>query len=504
MPKLLLLSVLLVLLSGVVLGAGLPVPVAQAAGQTTAAQAEAKAKPKAKAKAQTKAKAKTQSKVKAPVASKSKAVAKRSKKASAKAPSKPRIATVPLPASLGHKRQITSLAAQQPLSGSQRVVSLRQGCMGLNIGELPVDVAVAPPVGAALAEGPVDAVPSSPCQHYAYAINANGAVSVFAMVRPDSPGDVPDAPLVETVAPALDDVMEVVPHNGPTLADASHVRIIDIDPQLLEDPPAEGLFAFTPGQAGELDTLLPQLRVGVSVPDALQLLRVAVRVDDNERIVQLLSVSLLDAEREQLLERAVFLEREDMPAGWFSGRDGRGLQREFWISPVAYTRISRGVSEAKSKTVKGRAISKGGRVVRAAPRIIRSRAHTGVDYAASRGTPVHCVAAGTVVFAGRHAAYGNLVIVEHLGGFTSYYGHLDRFADGLQQGSVLGREEQLGVVGSTGRATGPHLHFEIRHDGNYLDVLEEPRNSSLWSLRGGDWVDFMTRVVFAQWIADRP
>jgi len=496
MPKLPLLRVLLVLLSGVVLGAGLAVSVAQAATQAPAVQP--------KAKAQTKSKAKTQSKAKAPAAAKSKSVAKGSKKASAKAPSKPRIATVPLPASLGHKRQFTTLAAQQPLSGSQRVVSLRQGCMGLNIGELPVDVAVAPPAGAALAEGPVDAVPASPCQHYAYAINANGAVSVFAMVRPDSPVDVPDAPLVETVAPALDDVMEVVPHNGPTLADASHVRIIDIDPQLLEDPPAEGLFAFTAGQAGELDTLLPQLRERVSVPDALQLLRVAVRVDDNERIVQLLSVSLLDAEREQLLERAVFLEREDMPAGWFSGRDGRGLQREFWISPVAYTRISRGVSEAKSKTVKGRAISKSGRAVRAAPRIIRSRAHTGVDYAASRGTPVHCVAAGTVVFAGRHAAYGNLIIVEHLGGFTSYYGHLDRFADGLQQGSVLGREEQLGVVGSTGRATGPHLHFEIRHDGNYLDVLEEPRNSSLWSLRGGDWVDFMTRVVFAQWIADRP
>ena len=443
-----------------------------------------------------------QTHTKAPVKSQPKAKSKPAAKA-AKPARKPKVASVPLPASLGHKRQLTSLAAH-PLTGAQRVVSLRQGCMGLNIGELPVDVAVAPTAGVALAEGPVDAVPATPCQHYAYALNANGAVSVFAMVRPDAPADTPQAPLVETVAPALDDVMEVVPHNGPTLGDAAHVRIIDVDPKLLEDPPAEGIFAFSAGQVSELETLLPQLREGVSAPEALQLLRVAVRVDDNEHILQLLSVSLLDAEREQLLERAVFLERPDMPAGWFSGRDGRGLQREFWISPVAYTRISRGVSEAKSKTVKARAPSKGGRAGRAAPRIIRSRAHTGVDYAAPRGTPVHCVSAGTVVFAGRHAAYGNLVIVEHLGGFTSYYGHLDKFAEGLQQGSVLGRDEQLGVVGSTGRATGPHLHFEIRHDGNYLDVLEEPRNSTLWSLRGGDWVDFMTRVVFAQWIADRP
>ena len=459
-------------------------------GIVAAEQSHTKAKVQGKAKAQGKAKPQVKAKVPA-------------KAKPAKPPRKPKVVTVPLPASLGHKRQITSLA-EQPLTGPQRVVSLRQGCMGLNIGELPVDIAVAPPAGAALAEGPVDAVPPSPCQHFAYALNANGAVSVFAMVRPAAPTDAPDAPLVETVAPALDDVMEVVPRNGPTLADSVHVRIIDVDPILLDEPPAEGLFAFTEPQISELQTLLPQLREAVAGPDNVQLLRVAVRVDDAERILQLLSVSLLDAEREQLLERAVFLERQDMPAGWFSGRDGRGLQREFWISPVAYTRISRGVMASQSKTIKSRTPSKGGRAGKVVPRIIHSRAHTGVDYAAPRGTPVHSVSAGTVVFAGRHAAYGNLVIVEHLGGFTSYYGHLDKFADGLQQGSVLARDEQLGVVGSTGRATGPHLHFEIRHDGNYLDVLSEPRNSSLWALRGGDWVDFMTRVVFAQWIADRP
>ena len=474
----------------VVLGLGVAVPPMPGVAAQPAAAAEAKPKSAAKSKTAAKPKAST----------KAKAHAK--PKAAAKAPRKPRVPAVPLPASLGHKRQLTSLA-EQPLAGGQRVVSLRQGCMGLNIGELPVDVAAAPPPGAALAEGPVDAVPASPCQHFAYALNANGAVSVFAMVRPDSPNDAPDAPLVETVAPALDDMMEVVPHNGPTLSDATHVRIIDVDPLLLDEPPAEGLFALSAPQVSELQTLLPQLREGVKVPEVVQLLRVAVRVDDDEKILQLLSVSLLDAEKEQLLERAVFLERKDMPAGWFSSRDGRGLQREFWVTPVAYTRISRGVKAAKSTVVKSKATTRNGATVQP-PRIIRSRAHTGVDYSAPRGTPVHSVSAGTVVFAGRHATYGNLVIVEHLGGFTSYYGHLDTFAEGLQQGSVVAREQPLGKVGSTGRATGPHLHFEIRHEGNYLDVLEEPRNSTLWALRAGDWVDFMTRVVFAQWIADRP
>lgn len=487
----------------VVLGLAVAVPPwpVMAAQPAAAAEAKPKAATQSKSGAKSNAPAKPKASTKPKASNKAKAPAK--PKAAAKAPRKPRVPAVPLPASLGHKRQLTSLA-EQPLAGGQRVVSLRQGCMGLNIGELPLDVAAAPPPGAALAEGPVDAVPVSPCQHFAYALNANGAVSVFAMVRPDSPNDAPDAPLVETVAPALDDMMEVVPHNGPTLADATHVRIIDVDPQLLDEPPAEGLFALSAPQVSELQTLLPQLREGVKVPEAVQLLRVAVRVDDDEKILQLLSVSLLDAEKEQLLERAVFLERKDMPAGWFSSRDGRGLQREFWITPVAYTRISRGVKAAKSTVVKPKATTRNGAKVQPPPRIIRSRAHTGVDYSAPRGTPVHSVAAGTVVFAGRHATYGNLVIVEHLGGFTSYYGHLDSFAEGLQQSSVVAREQPLGKVGSTGRATGPHLHFEIRHEGNYLDVLEEPRNSTLWALRAGDWVDFMTRVVFAQWIADRP
>jgi murein DD-endopeptidase MepM/ murein hydrolase activator NlpD len=104
------------------------------------------------------------------------------------------------------------------------------------------------------------------------------------------------------------------------------------------------------------------------------------------------------------------------------------------------------------------------------------------------------------LFSGRHGTYGNLIILEHAGGYTSYYGHLDRIAPEVQVGTAVERNQDIGAVGSTGRATGPHLHFEIRLDGSYLNVLEESRNAPLWSLRATDWVDFMARVVFAQWV----
>ena len=89
--------------------------------------------------------------------------------------------------------------------------------------------------------------------------------------------------------------------------------------------------------------------------------------------------------------------------------------------------------------------------------------HTGVDISAPTGTPVRSTADGIVTFAGWHSGYGQLVVVDHGGGFETYYAHLSRFA--VVEGQEVRRGDQVGAVGSTGRVTAPHLHYEVRIGG---------------------------------------
>ncbi|HTT65454.1 MAG TPA: M23 family metallopeptidase [Bryobacteraceae bacterium] len=89
--------------------------------------------------------------------------------------------------------------------------------------------------------------------------------------------------------------------------------------------------------------------------------------------------------------------------------------------------------------------------------------HTGVDISAPTGTPVRATADGIVKFAGWFSGYGQLVVINHGGGFETYYAHLSRFA--VVEGQDVRRGEQIGAVGSTGRVTAPHLHYEVRIGG---------------------------------------
>ena len=94
----------------------------------------------------------------------------------------------------------------------------------------------------------------------------------------------------------------------------------------------------------------------------------------------------------------------------------------------------------------------------------RSSAHTGLDIATSSGTGVRAIAPGTVVFASYKGSYGNLIIVDHGNGVSSYYAHLSAIYTGV--GAGVGPGSTIGAVGSTGNSTGPHLHLEIRINGN--------------------------------------
>ena len=93
--------------------------------------------------------------------------------------------------------------------------------------------------------------------------------------------------------------------------------------------------------------------------------------------------------------------------------------------------------------------------------------HEGIDIGAARGTPIRAAASGTVTFAGQMSGYGNVVIVSHDGGLQTRYAH--QSAMSVTAGQTVAAGDVIGAVGSTGEATGPHLHFEVRLNGVAVD-----------------------------------
>ncbi len=128
--------------------------------------------------------------------------------------------------------------------------------------------------------------------------------------------------------------------------------------------------------------------------------------------------------------------------------DGRPVRKAFLRYPVDYARISSGFSLARRHPV-----------------LNRVRAHKGIDFAAPTGTPIKAAGAGRVVSRGRNGGYGNVVVLSHNKGITTLYGHMSRFAKGLSVGDRVQQGQVIGYVGSTGLASGPHVHYEYRVNG---------------------------------------
>ncbi|MFT6408692.1 MAG: murein DD-endopeptidase MepM/ murein hydrolase activator NlpD [Arenicella sp.] len=143
--------------------------------------------------------------------------------------------------------------------------------------------------------------------------------------------------------------------------------------------------------------------------------------------------------------------------------EGESMLGTFLRSPVEFSRISSRFGKRKHP------ISK------------KWKAHKGVDYAASRGTPVRATADGKVVLAGRKGGYGNTVVINHAGRFSTLYAHMNGFAKKVRSGSRVKQGQIIGYVGSTGFSTGPHLHYEFRVDGVHRNSLtyKTPKASSI-------------------------
>jgi murein DD-endopeptidase MepM/ murein hydrolase activator NlpD len=96
--------------------------------------------------------------------------------------------------------------------------------------------------------------------------------------------------------------------------------------------------------------------------------------------------------------------------------------------------------------------------------------HPGLDISAEKGTPIRATAAGTVELAAPSGDYGNLVVIDHGFGLVTRYGHMSKFA--VWQGQQVKRGDVIGYVGATGRATGPHLHYEVLANGKLMNPLQ--------------------------------
>jgi len=119
---------------------------------------------------------------------------------------------------------------------------------------------------------------------------------------------------------------------------------------------------------------------------------------------------------------------------------------------------------------------KGGRYtsgygMRMHPLLHRSRMHTGVDWAAPAGTPILAAGDGTVELVGHKGGYGNYVRLRHANGFSTAYGHMLRFAPGMEPGVHVKQGQVIGFVGSTGRSTGPHCHFEVLVNNKFTNPM---------------------------------
>jgi murein DD-endopeptidase MepM/ murein hydrolase activator NlpD len=105
------------------------------------------------------------------------------------------------------------------------------------------------------------------------------------------------------------------------------------------------------------------------------------------------------------------------------------------------------------------------------PLLRRIRMHTGVDWAAPSGTPILAAGDGTIEIAERHGGYGNYIRIRHANGFATAYGHMTRFAPGSKPGAHVKQGQIIGFVGSTGRSTGPHLHYEVLVNNKFVNPM---------------------------------
>lgn len=139
----------------------------------------------------------------------------------------------------------------------------------------------------------------------------------------------------------------------------------------------------------------------------------------------------------------------------FFDDNGNNLQKAFLRAPLDFAYISSHFNPNRMHPV-----------------LHTIRAHNGTDYAAKRGSPVRTTGNGTIKYAGRRNGCGNEIVIQHTNDYSTRYCHLDRFHSGIAKGKKVFQGETIGYVGSTGLATGPHLHYEFKIGNKHIDPVK--------------------------------
>ncbi len=132
---------------------------------------------------------------------------------------------------------------------------------------------------------------------------------------------------------------------------------------------------------------------------------------------------------------------------------GRSAQKALMRTPIDGARLSSGFGRRRH------------------PVLGYTKMHRGVDFAAARGTPIYAAGNGTIDYAGRRGSFGNYIRIRHNGNYQTAYAHMKGFARGMRKGRRVSQGQVIGYVGTTGRSTGPHLHYEILRKGRQLNPM---------------------------------
>jgi murein DD-endopeptidase MepM/ murein hydrolase activator NlpD len=176
-----------------------------------------------------------------------------------------------------------------------------------------------------------------------------------------------------------------------------------------------------------------------------------VRPDGSMRVGHIVAAELVNAGTSY---HAIWFDPNDDGKGTYYDLEGKSVRRAFLRKPLEFRRISSRFSSSRFH-----------------PILQAWRGHRGVDYAAATGTPIMATADGVVTHAGQLGGLGNAVVIDHPNGFRTRYGHMTSVASSIHVGTRVRQSQIIGYVGSTGLATGPHLHYELWRSGRAVDPL---------------------------------
>jgi murein DD-endopeptidase MepM/ murein hydrolase activator NlpD len=249
--------------------------------------------------------------------------------------------------------------------------------------------------------------------------------------------------------------------NGPSILFQKVDQPYEVDVQLVSAVIENSLFedgrkaGIQPGLLTQLADIFSwdlDLDKGMGSGDTIKILyekrtRKATNANTSWRI---LAAELMSAGQRHT---AIYFEKQKGIGGYYD-LDGRSLARNFLRFPLEFASITSQFA-----------------VSRFHPILKAVMPHRGVDFAAPRGTPVRAIGDGVIMQAGWNGTYGKTIDLEHDTRLMSRYAHLNNFADGITHGSLVKKGQVIGYVGTTGRTTGPHLHFELYKDQQYIDPL---------------------------------